>query len=86
MKGTFQIVSHKNGARTPAFVSDSKELAEKLDKLLEEDKDLSAEDYVLLLAVHGEDEFSTAPLMMINSYLQMHDINFQPEEELAANG
>lgn len=83
MKATFQIIHQETGQRSKPFICEMQELAELLVKM---DEGPSEKDYVLVIAREGDKEFSTAPLVTVSTFLQMHNIQWAEESGEVANG
>lgn len=75
MNGIFQIIRKEDGARSKAFKTTAHELA-----LLLAGQEVPLQDYVLLVIDEDFDEVPTAPLISVESFMLMHDIEFKKEE------
>lgn len=84
MKGLFQFVRAENGERSESFFIETKELAM---KLADEDCPINKEDYVLFLAPEDAEKISTAPLITVETFINMHKIHWEEDSEgEVANG
>lgn len=86
MKASVQIISKENGTRSQLLTVDLKEFAD----LLRTQKELKLEEhYIIVIAVHKNDEepteISQAPLITLENFCKIHEINWK-EEEAQANG
>ena len=83
-KITFQIINHRDGSRTNAMCATMREVFDTIKEieLDKTDDGPSAKDYLLIIAFSDQQQFSTAPLVTLETYIALEDqVEWNSEEK-----